>query len=112
MENNLIKILKEFETLKGQHIISDMFKIAIGEDDMDYYYVTFDGRNINWNTCVGRIMPLKGQLRDDYNYIVHIAKLNHTDQLILNEFLKLVDEDIKKYTECERFLTKLCWELN
>lgn len=123
MYDNLKLFLSEFEKYKGQHVITDSFKIerliAIGEDDMDYYYVTFDGRNINWHSGVGRIMPLKGQLRDeDYNYIVNIAKLNHYDQLVLKNdgnidaFLIAVEEDFSKYTNKEKFLSEICWDLN
>ena len=123
MEDNLIKILAEFDKLKGQFVLTDSWKverlIAIGDDEQDYYYITFDGRNINWQSCVGRIMPLKGQLRDqDYDYLIYIAKLNHYDQVNLSAegnmdmFLKAVEDEISKYPKTDKFLTELCWELN
>ena len=69
MDENLKKILDEFEKLKGQFVITCSWEIerlvAVGQDDMDYYYITYDGRKLKWNTCVGRLMPLKGFLRDD-----------------------------------------------
>lgn len=123
MSENLKIFLSEFENLKGQFVINDLWQIerliAIGEDNMDYYYVTFDGRNIHWNTCVGHIMPLKGYLRDeDYNHLIRIAKLNHYDQLVINnkgnidEFIKSFEEETSTYTHGERFLTEICWTLN
>jgi len=93
--------------------------IAIGGDDMDWYYVTFNGRDIHWNTCVGRIMPLKGFLRDeDYEHILNIARLNDYDQLVLkndgniDKFLEAVKDDIAKLDGNHVFMTELCWELN
>ena len=122
MENNLKIILEEFEKLKGQHIIVDLFNIsrliAIGDDGEDWYYVTFDGRNIHWSSCVGRIIPLKGYLRNkDYDFLIRIAKLNHIDQLYINDnqektFLDEVDKEIAGYSENHKFITELCWDLN
>ena len=124
MDSNLKLILEEFEKYKGQHVMVDWQwnverLIAIGGDDMDWYYVTFNGRDIHWNTCVGRIMPLKGFLRDeDYEYILHIARLNDYDQIIfksdgnIDRFLKAVKEDIAKLGSNHVFMTELCWDLN
>jgi len=121
-DGNLKIILEEFNRLKGQHIISDFFRIerliAIGDDGDDWYYITFDGKNIHWSSCVGRIMPLKYQLRnEDYEFIINIAKLNHYDQLCLKNndikmFLDLVDEEISKYPVGQKFMTEICWDLN
>lgn len=77
-------ILKNYNSLKGQFIITDSHTIerlvAVADDDFDYYYVTFNGRGLNFHTCVGRLIPLKGYLRDkDYNELVRLAKLNHSD---------------------------------
>ena len=124
MESNLKKFIAEFEKLKGQHVMVDWQwnverLIAIGGDDMDWYYVTFNGRDIHWNTCVGRIMPLKGFLRDeDYEHILNIARLNDYDQLVLkndgniDKFLEAVKDDIAKLDGNHVFMTELCWELN
>lgn len=120
---NLKLILSEFKELRGQFVITEMNKIerliAIGDDTEDWYYVTYDGRELHWSSCVGRIMPLKGYLRDkDYDYLIYIAKLNHTDQLDLkingnkDEFLKYMEEYISKYYKNDSFITELCWELN
>lgn len=82
---NLSLILQEFENLKGQFVITSGWKIerfvGIGDDGSDWYYLTYNGRKLTWNTCVGRLMPLKGKLDDkDYKELVRIARLNHYDQ--------------------------------
>lgn len=115
MDNNLKIILDEFEQLKGQFIITMSHTIerlvAIGDDEEDYYWVTWDGRNLHWSSCVGRIIPLKGYLRDDdYNELIRLAKLNHSDQ-IYDEFLKNVDDYMSTLSEKDKFLTILCWDL-
>lgn len=88
MDNRTI-ILKEFEQLKGQFVITMSWKIerlvAIGTDDDDYYWVTYNGKRLTWSSCVGKIIPLKGVLQDDdYNEFERIADLNHHDRFILN----------------------------
>lgn len=117
-DSNLKIFLSEFEKLKGQFVITDMWQVerfvALAEDQWDYYYVTFDGRKLRWNTCVGKLVPLKGYIEDkDYENFIRIAKLNHLDQLDKTEFLKYLEEYLKENTrEDDRFLTELCWDLN
>ena len=128
-EDNLSRILKEFDELKGQFVIVSLWDIerliAIGDDDEDYYYVTWDGRKSTWHTCVGRIIPLKDHIRDeDYNEIVRVAKINHQDSpdfmmhkdeakrravLLIN---KEVKDDIEKLDENHKYLTEVCWDFN
>ncbi len=125
MDNNLKLILQEFEELKGQFVINhDTVErlIAIGSDEQDYYYVTYDGRKLMWNTCVGRIIPLKGKIDDKhYNEFIRLAKLNHYDQVAhwgkeksdaeqfgnrhKNELTQLLHES-------DKYLTDICWDLN
>lgn len=123
MSDNLKLILDEFEAFKGQFVNTDSNTIerlvAIGDDTEDWYYVTYNGRELHWSSCVGRIMPLKGYLRDeDYDYLVRIAKLNHYDQVDFNlhgnkdEFLKSIENYISNYPKTDKFITELCWELN
>ena len=114
------KIKQEFETLKGQFVITQSHKIerlvAVGEDQQDYYWVTYNGRNFTWNTCVGGLIPLKGYLQDkDYNSFVQSARLNHFDQETCwgeqgknsqkhkNELMKVKGDD--------NILTEVCWNL-
>lgn len=125
MEDNLTLIKGEFEKLKGQFVITDSWRIerlvAIGEDEWDYYYITYDGRKLKWNTCVGRIMPLKGYLRDkDYNEFIRLAKLNHYDQATLwgnsepEKYQMIVDSHLAELLalpEDHKFLTPVCLDL-
>ena len=126
MEDNKTLILREFENLKGQFVINASWNIerlvAVGEDDMDYYWITYNGRTFTWNTCVGRIMPLKGHLRDkDYNEMVRLANLNHWDQATrwghknieeAEQFCRDHKNEITKLPENHRFLSDICWDLN
>jgi len=125
MDTNLQQILEEFEVLKGQFVITASWKIerliAIGEDDMDYYWITYNGRKITWNTCVGRVMPLKGHLRgEDYLELCRLARLNHWDQSELfggkniEETNNFNGEHKKEMTSIEdpnKFLTEIHWEI-
>lgn len=125
MEDNKTLILREFEELKGQFVITDGWKIerlvAVGEDEWDYYWITYNGRKFRWNTCVGRVMPLKGHLRDkDYNELVRIARLNHYDQVAFwdktteetEQFNLQHKHELMQLPEKHKFLTELCWDLN
>jgi hypothetical protein len=130
MDSNLKLIMDEFERMKGQFVITQSWAIerlvAIGEDDFDYYYITYDGRKFSWNSCVGRLIPLKGWLRfEDYAEILRLARLNHWDQMSnfaklenedqKNEVLKAINQHKKEITsikEPDKFLTEICWTLN
>lgn len=95
--SNIEIIKKEFEEHKGQFVISESGKVerfvGIVQDDQDYYYVLYDGRKINWQSCVGRLVWLKGKIEDkDYEYFINIAKLNHNDQLGTENYI----EDLMK----------------
>lgn len=129
MDSNLKKILEEFEEHKGQFVITD-FKhnvqrlIAIGEDDLDYYYVYWDGRKTSWESCVGKFVPLKGYIRDeDYNEFIRLAKLNHYDRPEWgkdakgDEEMKSINDSVKMQVLQEgnsgnnKYLTDICWDL-
>lgn len=119
MDSALKQILPEFEELKGQHIITQSHTIerllAVGTDDDDYYWVTYDGRKVTWHSCVGRIIPLKGYLKDkDYVEFIRLAKLNHFDQIevISEEASRAEKARIKNIKLPDKFLTEICWDLN
>jgi len=85
--NNRELILNKFEQLKGQFVITEMWKVerlvGIGEDEHDYYYITYDGRELKFHTCVGRIIPLKGKIdAKHYNEFERLADLNHFDRIL------------------------------
>ena len=128
MGDNLKIILSEFEELKGQFVINhntvERF-IGIGMDDYDYYYITYNGRETKWNTCVGSIIPLKGKIEDKhYNEFIRLAKINHFDQP--NLWIPRTDEDKQKMLDAsithknkvlelnnpDKYLTPICWDLN
>lgn len=126
MTDNKTLILQEFEKLKGQFVITSSWRIerliAIGEDIHDYYYITYDGRKLKWNTCVGRVVPLKGHLRKkDYDEFVRLAKLNHFDQATLwgnsepDQYQIAVQAHVAELLtlpEDHKFLTPVCLDLN
>lgn len=123
---NLKLILDQFERLKGQFVITESWKIerlvAVGEDDHDYYWVTYDGRKLNWSTCVGRVIELKGKLNDsDYESFVRTARLNHFDQSslwgnrqpeVFENFCKEHRSSLEELSEGDRLLTPIHWDLN
>lgn len=81
---NLMIIKKEFEEHKGEFVLTQSHKlerfIGLGYDQEDYYWITFDGTKLTWNTCVGSLIYLKGKIDEkDYNEFVRCAKLNHND---------------------------------
>jgi hypothetical protein len=114
------KIKQEFETLKGQFVITQSHKIerlvAIGDDQQDYYWITYDGRKFTWNTCVGGLIPLKGYLQDkDYNSFVISARLNHFDQETCwgeqGENSQKHKNELMKVSGNDTILTEVCWNL-
>lgn len=126
--NNKKIILTEFEKLKGQFVITESWKverlIAIGDDGFDYYYVTYDGRKTTWNTCVGKVVPLKGKIDDKhYSEFIRLAKINHHDQEdffmpktdAAKKEVKLQNEVHKKEMETlsapDEFISEVCWTI-
>lgn len=116
MDDNLKKFNEEFNNLKGQFVITDNNTVerfvALGDDNEDWYYITWNGRDLHWWSCVGRIIPLKGHIKDsDYEYLVRIARLNDFDQICNNEeFDILLKEYLKEYSPNHKFITDFCWE--
>jgi hypothetical protein len=125
MTDNKTLILAEFEKLKGQFVINSSWDVerlvAVGEDEMDYYWITYDGRKLKWTTCVARVMPLKGHLQDtDYAELVRLAKLNHFDQATVwgnrnpqeaEAFNQNHIAELVQLPEDHKFLTKVCLDL-
>lgn len=142
MDSNLRIFLAEFEKLKGQFVITESYVverlIAIGCDEQDYYYVTYNGKTIVWNTCVGRIIPLKGMIEEEhYNRFITLAKFNHQDQPTIfgcnpddyatdngkeilyegkpftyRELANMNRKKIETLTKPDHYLTDICWDLN
>jgi hypothetical protein len=127
MTDNKKIILEEFESLKGQLVIAGDWKIkrlvGVVEDDMDYYWLFYNGREFSLDSCLCRIVQLKGKIEDeDYNEFVRIAYLNHWDIVSYGKddphnFCKSHKEEItadllKDQENKNYLLTEICWGLN
>jgi hypothetical protein len=131
MDDNGRKILSEFEEHKGQFVITDDHVVkrlvAVASDNFDYYWVYWDGRNIQWYSCCGGFIPLKGKIDDKhYDRLIYNAELNHYDRLYLKKetknetqekLYKIMTERIKQENERlkrknEYYLTDFCWDIN
>lgn len=118
MDSSLQQILQEFEAHKGQFVITESWDIerliAIGDDGQDYYYVTYNGRQTKWNTCVGSIIPLKDRLtQKEYDKFISRAKLNHWDQNVYGVHDAEYSTKHKiEVTQLNKYLTQICWDLN
>jgi hypothetical protein len=114
MNNNLKRILEEFEDLKGQFVINGtevMRYIAVATDDEDYYHVLYDGRKVIWSSCVGSVIPLKGRLAEkDYHSLVRLAQLNDFDQQEDESRKNAEREHITKCGENDKYLTPFYWD--
>lgn len=121
MDSNLVKILERFEQHKGEFVIVGYNKverfIGIGDDEQDYYYITYDGRKLKWSTCVGPLFYLKGKIDDkDYNELVRIAKLNEYSEVLnkpehIVEYNKYITE-LNTMTGSDKLLTELHLKIN
>ena len=125
MSKVIERLREEWENHKGEFVLTQSHKlerfISIGDDGDDYYYVTYDGRKITWNSAVGKLVYLKGKIvDDDYNEFIRLAKLNHWDQISTwsngrEQDEELVKEHRKKLTthddENNKYLTDICWDL-
>jgi hypothetical protein len=127
MTDNKKIILEEFESLKGQLVIAGDWKvkrlIAVVEDAMDYYWLFYDGRKFSLDSCLCRVVQLKGRIEDgDYNEFVRIAYLNHWDIISFEKedsynFCEAHKEEIvldllKDQENKNSLITEMCWELN
>jgi hypothetical protein len=129
MENNLKIIKKEFNELKGQHVLINntvLRFIAIAEDEYDYLYILWDGKNIKYHTVLELLIPLKNKIDDQhYNSIVLTSKYNHLDSFdymmpsndlekkIVKKFaLKQRKDVIKSIPDDINVLSEFCWDFN
>ena len=122
--NNLEIFTNEFNNLKGQFVIcSDRVYrfIGIADDDEDYYYALYDGREFTLHSCVGRITPLKGYiLQKNYDEMIRLAKINHFDQpeiwcdKTIEEIIEFNEKHKKEITDWKdtRFILGPYWDLN
>jgi len=116
---NLQIIKEEFNQHKGEIVLTESHKlerfIGIGTDDQDYYWITYNGRETTWNTCVGGLIYLKGKIDDkDYENLVRQFKLNHQDmsEMFPTEIRKKAKEEMSKVNGKDKVLTEICFEIN
>ncbi|MCK9417342.1 hypothetical protein M0Q97_11905 [Candidatus Dojkabacteria bacterium] len=128
MENNLKIIKKEFNELKGQHVLINntvLRFIAIAEDKYDYLYILWDGKNIKYHTICEQIIPLKNKIDEQhYDSIIHTSRYNHLDSFdfmlpndeekeIVKKFaLKQRKDVIKSIPDDINVLSEFCWDFN
>jgi hypothetical protein len=72
---------KRCKKYKGQLVLNSFeveMVLDFAEDDMDYYYVTYNLRTGKvWHTFVGDFIPLKSRLsKKKYDYMLEVFKLN------------------------------------
>lgn len=128
MADNKTLLINQFKENCGQFIImgNNVVRfIGIADDEEDYYYVTYDGRQINWHSAVGSYTVLKGKIDEkDYNDLIRMAKLNHFDQ---DDFFSPSTDaqkekqklfamshklEISKVSGNDKYIVPLHWELN
>lgn len=129
MSKVIERIKAEWEEHKGEFVLTQSHTlerfIAIGDDEEDYYYVTYDGRRVMWNSCVGKLIYLKGKIDEgDYNEFIRLAKMNHYDQDDLwlprtdeekaqqKHYAKKHKQKMEKEEGTNKYLTDICWDLN
>lgn len=128
MSDNKKKILEEFESLKGQFVIACDWKVkrlvGVVEDDMDYYWLLYDGRKFSLDSCLCRLVRLKGKILDkDYNEFVRLAYLNDYDLIHYDKEFdnynfsvshkeEIVSDLLKDQENKNSLITEIYWELN
>jgi hypothetical protein len=123
MCNNKRHTLECFEKNKGDMVLidSDVLQfVAIAEDDNDYLYVFYDGRELKLHTILSHLTIIKNKIDDrDYNYFVRIAKLNYHSAMLKDEKFKEHHAQLQEYLdklpnsiENIRYLSEFHWDLN
>jgi len=118
LEKVVDRLKQEWEEHKGEFILTQSHTlarfIAIGDDGDDYYYVTYDGREITWSSAVGKLIYLKGKIDDrDYKSLIRLAKQNHWDQIETTpESIGNYRKFITTHDVGNEYLTDICWDLN
>ena len=68
MDTNLEIFQEIFDNLKGELVICDFSVyrlIAMVEDEYDYYYLLFDGKELYLFSCLINLIRLKNQIDDE-----------------------------------------------
>ena len=123
---NLTIFTNQFKQYQGQFVIvnSQVLRfIGVAEDDFDYYWIFYNGKDVILNSCLIKLIPLKGFITDfDYYTLVNSAKLRHLDQVNLfytngsgepfNFNQSHRDEITNKISTNYSILNGLVWEIN
>lgn len=127
MTNTEREIREEFEECKGQIVLMHgkvARLVAIGDDGHDFYWITFDGHNVDWTSCLIAFIRLKDRIDDkDYEKLTRECEFNHWDQPLhmfnldqpmTTEQLHLIEKKRKammKAGENDRYLA-IHWDIN
>ena len=101
MNNVLKELLKEFDEHKGEFVLNGTYRvyrlIGISEDDFDYSYVLYDGRNLSFETPLIKLIYLKGKIdKEDYEGLEKSARLNH-ENCFVEDNGEILDETPEQY---------------
>lgn len=117
--NELTVLTDQFNLYQGQFVIinSQVVRfIGIAEDDFDYYFIFYNGKEAILTSCLLTPIPLKGFITEfDYCTLVNSAKLRHLDQVNLFNVpgeLSHRDEITNKISANYSILNGLAWEIN
>ena len=74
-----------FNRLKGQLVLIDrqvLRFIGIGQDQYDYLYILWDGKELVYRTILDHLIQLKDKIDDkDYNNMIRGTRINDYDSL-------------------------------
>jgi len=95
--NNKDFTIDIFNKLKGQFVLIDnkVFRfIGIGEDQDDFLYILWDGKEMYYKTILEHMIQLKDKInKSDYDVLISHSNLNDYDNL---KFLMKTDDDKAK----------------
>lgn len=74
-----------FNRLKGQLVLIDrqvLRFIGIGQDQYDYLYILWNGKELVYRTILDHLIQLKDKIDDkDYNIMIRSSRINDYDSL-------------------------------
>jgi len=107
--NNKDFTIDIFNRLKGQFVLMDnkVFRfIGIGENQDDFLYILWDGKEIYYKTILEHMIQLKDKInKKDYDTLISRSKLNDYDNLIF--VVEKIDEKINEKSKISNIVKKL-----
>jgi len=112
-----------FRKHRGDMVLMDgevLQFVAIADDDNDYLYVFYNGRELRLFIILSNFVVIKGKIDNrDYNYFIRNAKLNYHSAMLKNEKFKEHHIYIQEYLdklpssiENIRYLSEFDWSLD